>query len=187
LVGNKSDKFELKQVPDEEAKSFAKEINKVIDFEDKMFKDKIWNIIDLYDKVINLTNLAPAVNVVFLGESNTGKTSLIGRYINNTFEDNIIVTTGAYYDTKAEWFEEENQSIKLEIWDTSGREKNRVLNQLFYKDANVCILVYDVTRKESFDEIREYWAKKVKEFGRKDVSKKKNNINFLFSSLFGWK
>jgi small GTP-binding protein len=177
----------IKLIDNNEIFNRLKEINKVIDFEDKMFKDKIWNIIDLYDKVINLTNLDPVVRVVLLGESNTGKTSLIARYINNTFEDNIIVTTGAYYDTKAEWFEEENQSIKLEIWDTSGREKNRVLNQLFYKDANVCILVYDVTRKESFDEIREYWAKKVKEFGRKDVSKKKNNINFLFSSLFGWK
>jgi small GTP-binding protein len=168
-----------------------KEINEMIDF-----KDNISSIIDLYDKIINniapkepvvINNLTPTVKVVLLGEYGTGKTAILSRYINNTFEDNIIVTTGAYYNTKAEWFEEENQSIKLEIWDTSGREKNRVLNQLFYKDANVCILVYDVTRKESFDEIREYWAKKVKEFGRKDVSKKKNNINFLFSSLFGWK
>jgi small GTP-binding protein len=160
------------------------------------FKDNISSIIDLYDKIINniapkepvvINNLTPTVKVVLLGEYGTGKTAILSRYINNTFEDNIIVTTGAYYNTKAEWFEEENQSIKLEIWDTSGREKNRVLNKLFYKDANVCILVYDVTRKESFDEIREYWAKAVKEFGRKDVSKKKNNINFLFSSLFGWK
>ena len=158
-----------------------KEINEMIDF-----KDNISSIIDLYDKIIN--NIAtPTVKVVLLGESGSGKTAILSRYINNTFEDNIMATTGAYYKTKVEWFEEENQSIKLEIWDTSGREKYRALQKIFYKDANVCILVYDITSKDSFDELRNYWAKVVKEFGRKDVSKKKNNINFLFSSLFGWK
>ena len=164
-----------------------KKINKVIDFENKMFKDKICNIIDIYDKIINLTNLTPEVKVVFLGESNTGKTCLICRYINNTFEDGIMNTTGASYYGKIKWFEEENQSIKFEIWDTAGQEKYRAFAKIFYKDAKVCILVYDITRKESFDKIRNYWAKQVKEFGRKDVSKKKNNINFLFSYLFGWK
>ena len=168
-----------------------KAINEMIDF-----KDNISSIIDLYDKIINniapkepvvINKLTPTVKVVLLGESGSGKTAILSRYINNTFEDNIMATTGAYYKTKVEWFEEENQSIKLEIWDTSGREKYRALQKIFYKDANVCILVYDITRKESFDEIRNYWAKEVKEFGRKDVSKKKNNINFLFSSLFGWK
>jgi small GTP-binding protein len=181
----------IKLINNNEIYNRLKEINEMIDF-----KDNISSIIDLYDKIINniapkepevINNLTSTVKVVLLGESGTGKTAILSRYINNTFEDNIMTTTGGYYNTKDEWFEEENQTIKFEIWDISGRDKNRALAKVFFRDANVCILVYDISMKESFDEIRNYWAKQVKEFGPKDVSKKKNNINFLFSSLFGWK
>ena len=174
----------IKLVDNNEIFNRLKEINQVIDFEDKMFKNKIYKIINLYDKVIYLISEA---KVVFLGESNTGKTSLIGRYINDTFRDDIMITTSASYTGKTEWFEEENQFIKFDIWDTPGREKYRALSKIFYKDAKVCILLYDITNKDSFDEIRKYWANQVKEYGRKDASKKKNNINFLFSYFFGWK
>ena len=45
--------------------------------------------------------------------------------------------------------------------------------KIFYKDAQVCILVYDMTNKNSFDEIRNYWIKQIKEYAPKNVSKKK--------------
>jgi len=176
----------IKLVDNNEIFNRLKEINKVIDFKDKMFKDKICNIIDLYDEVINLT-WKSTVKVVILGESKTGKTPLIARYINNTYEDNIMSTTGASYSGRAEWFEEEVQSIKFEIWDTAGQKNYRALTKIFYKDAQVVILLYDITNKDSFDEIRNYWIKQVKEFAPKNVSKKKININFLFSYFFGWK
>ena len=176
----------IKLIDNNEIFKRLKEINKVIDFKDKMFKDKIYNIIDLYDKVINLT-CESIVKVVLLGESKTGKTALIARYISDMYEDNIMSTTGESHAGKTEEFEEENQSIKFEIWDTPGQKKYRALTKIFYKDAQVVILLYDITNKVSFDEIRNYWVKQVKEFGRKDASKKKNNINFLFSYFFGWK
>ena len=171
----------IKLIDNNEIFKRLKEINKVIDF-----KDKICNIIHLYDEVINLT-CESIVKVVLLGESKTGKTSLIERYISDAYEDNIMSTTGASYSGKAVWFEEENHSINFKIWDIAGQKKYRDLSKIFYKDAQVVILLYDITNKVSFDEIRNYWVKQVKEFGRKDVSKKKNNINFLFSYFFGWK
>ena len=110
--------------------------------------------------------------VVLLGESGVGKTCIIARFINNTFEDNIMSTTGASYAGKTMTFDEFNgKSIKFEIWDTAGQEKYRALTKIFYKDAGVAILVYDITRKESFEEIQKYWYNQIIEHSPKDTNK----------------
>jgi small GTP-binding protein len=158
----------IKLIDNNEIFNRLKEINKVIDYKDKKFKDKIYNIIDLLDKIINIT----PVKVVFLGEPGAGKTSIIARYIYNTY-DEFMSATGTNFSVKTEWFKEENQIIKFEIWDTAGQEIYRALNKICYKDTPVCILVYDMTNKNSFDEIRNYWIKEIKEFFPKDISKKK--------------
>ena len=110
--------------------------------------------------------------VVLLGESGVGKTCIISRYTSNIFEDNGISTTGASYCAKTLSFEEYGgKTIKFEIWDTAGQEKYRALNKIFYKDASVAILDYDITRKDSFDEIKNYWYDQVKDYSPKDISK----------------
>ena len=115
---------------------------------------------------------AKTCKVVLLGESGVGKTCIISRFINNTFEDNIMTTTGASYAGKTMSFDELNgQSIKFEIWDTAGQEKYRALTKIFYKDAGVAILVYDITRKESFAEIKNYWYNQIKDYAPKNISK----------------
>jgi small GTP-binding protein len=115
---------------------------------------------------------AKTCKVVLLGESGVGKTCIIARFINNTFEDNIMTTTGASYAGKTMSFDELNgQSIKFEIWDTAGQEKYRALTKIFYKDAGVAILVYDITRKESFAEIKNYWYNQIKDYAPKNISK----------------
>ena len=111
--------------------------------------------------------------VVLLGESGVGKTSIISRFINNTFEENLVTTTGASYAGKTMTFDEYNgKTIKFEIWDTAGQEKYRSLTKIFYKDAAVAILVYDITRKDSFNEIKNYWYNQLKDFAPKNISKK---------------
>ena len=115
---------------------------------------------------------AKTCKVVLLGESGVGKTCIIARFINNTFEDNIMSTTGASYAGKTMTFDEyQGKSIKFEIWDTAGQEKYRSLTKIFYKDAGVAILVYDITRKESFDEIQNYWYNQIKDHAPKNISK----------------
>ena len=124
---------------------------------------------------------AKTCKVVLLGESGVGKTCIIARFINNTFEDNIMTTTGASYAGKTMQFDEFNgQCIKFEIWDTAGQEKYRALTKIFYKDAGVAILVYDITRKESFEEIKKYWYNQIKDFAPKNISK----IIIYFISFF---
>ena len=108
--------------------------------------------------------------VVLLGESGVGKTCIISRFINNTFEEGLMSSNGASYASKSSTFPEyENKTIKFEIWDTAGQEKYRALNQIFYKDAAICILVYDVTSESSFNALLEYWCQQVKEAAPKNI------------------
>ena len=115
---------------------------------------------------------AQTCKVVLLGESGVGKTCIIARFINNTFEENLISTTGASYAGKTMTFDEyEGKSIRFEIWDTAGQEKYRSLTKIFYKDAGAAILVYDITRKESYEEIQKYWFNQIKDHAPKNISK----------------
>jgi small GTP-binding protein len=116
---------------------------------------------------------ATTCKVVLIGESGVGKTSIIQRYINNTFKSQLMSTPGANFVTKNVIMEDDNQSIKFEIWDTAGQERYRALAKVFYKNAAVCVLVYDITRKTSFNELKNYWYKEIKENAQSNVSKKK--------------
>ncbi len=80
-------------------------------------------------------------------------------------------TPGANFVTKNIIMEDQNQSIKFEIWDTAGQERYRSLAKVFYKNAAVCVLVYDITRRTSFEELKNYWIKELKENTPEDMSK----------------
>jgi Ras-related protein Rab-5C len=89
----------------------------------------------------------------------------------NTFNAALGSTPGANFTTKTVFLEDENQSIKYEIWDTAGQEKYRSLAKVFYKNAAVCVLVYEITRRASFDELRNYWIGELLSNASKDISK----------------
>ena len=107
--------------------------------------------------------------IVLLGESGVGKTWIISRYINQVFEGNTISTNGASYAAKTLHFDDYDKSLKVEIWDTAGQEQYRSLTKIFYKDATAAILVYDITRKKSFDEIKNYWYKQLLDCAPSDI------------------
>jgi Ras-related protein Rab-22 len=109
--------------------------------------------------------------VVLIGESGVGKTSIISRYMTNTFKSQLMSTPGANFVKKNVIMEDEKKSINFEIWDTAGQERYRSLAKVFYKNATVCVLVYDITRKSSFEAVKNYWIKEIKENAPKDISK----------------
>ena len=109
--------------------------------------------------------------VVLIGESGVGKTSIISRYMTDKFSASLGSTPGANFTTKTVFLKDENQSIKFEIWDTAGQEKFRSLAKVFYKSAAICILVYEITRRESFEELKNYWISEIKNNSPKDISK----------------
>ena len=120
------------------------------------------------------------IPMMLLGDGQVGKTSLIKRITGNIFEDSQLTTIGKesyVYQTKLH-----DNELKIKIWDTAGQERYRSLAKVFYKNAAVCILVYDITRRSSLDAIKNYWFKEIKENAQKDVSKINNikiiNLNF---------
>jgi small GTP-binding protein len=108
--------------------------------------------------------------VVLLGDSGVGKTCIISRYISGTFDSNSASTNGASYASKNITYEKlGGKSLLLDIWDTAGQEKYKALTKFFYKDAAVAILVYDITLRQSFDNIKDYWYEQIKENGDKNI------------------
>ena len=98
--------------------------------------------------------------VILVGDSGVGKTSIIGRYLNR-YSAEQRATIGASYSNKLE--EIDNYKINFDIWDTAGQERFRSVNTIFYKEAYICIMVYDITKEESFQSIKEYWYNTVTE------------------------
>ena len=108
--------------------------------------------------------------VVLLGEMGVGKTSIISRFINNTFVKDEKSTIGGNFSSKTMIFKEcENKCLKFDLWDTAGQEKYRSLTMIFYKDAKIAILVYDITRRETFEQIKKYWYEQVKQTSPPDI------------------
>ena len=98
------------------------------------------------------------IQLIMIGESNVGKTSLIRRYTKNLFNINHLETTGVEFNSKNEKIN--NKIIKVKIWDTAGQEIFHSLTKNFYRKADGIIIVFDVTNRESFDKVHD-WVKSV--------------------------
>ena len=109
-----------------------------------------------------MTEGVESFKVVLVGESGVGKTSIITQFIDQTFQEDQQSTTGGTFSTKSVICDN-GKTLKFEIWDTAGQERYRSLTKMFYKDANAAVLVYDITRKDSFEELQNYWSQQIKE------------------------
>ena len=109
--------------------------------------------------------------VILLGESDVGKTIIISRFINGNFDSNSISSLSTAYKLKTLYLSEYNKNINFEIWDSAGQEKFRSLVKIFYKNANACILVYDITNRRTFEELKNYWIKQVKTYCPPNIGK----------------
>ena len=109
------------------------------------------------------------IKLVFVGDTEVGKSCLITRFIKGVFETNLKETTKANYVSKTIEIPEIGESITFDIWDTNGREKFKSMTRIFYQGAKMAILVYDITRKESYDSVKNWWYKDIKEHGDPDI------------------
>ncbi|XP_047301368.1 ras-related protein Rab-17 isoform X3 [Homo sapiens] len=97
--------------------------------------------------------------LVLLGSGSVGKSSLALRYVKNDFKS-ILPTVGCAFFTKV--VDVGATSLKLEIWDTAGQEKYHSVCHLYFRGANAALLVYDITRKDSFLKAQQ-WLKDLEE------------------------
>jgi len=107
--------------------------------------------------------------VVLVGDAGVGKTSIIERYINDKYDENQKTTLVSSYTFKKIDIKKYNKSVSLDIWDTAGQEVYRSLSKNFYLNASIGILVYDISRKASFESIRDYWYEQLKTFGEEKM------------------
>ena len=98
--------------------------------------------------------------IVLLGDVNVGKTSIASRYCKNSFNEHHINTIGGAYQQQKVVLDN-GAMIKLHIWDTSGQERFRAMTNLYYRDAQVALLTYDITNETSFTSI-DFWIKELK-------------------------
>ena len=100
------------------------------------------------------------LKLILIGEGTVGKTSLINQYINNTFKEDYIMNVGV--DKSLKEIEIEKTKIKLEIWDTPGQENYTYANKIFMKDSDIALIVYDITKKRTFEKVN-HWINLAKE------------------------
>lgn len=114
-----------------------------------------------------LTDVDYNFTVMLLGDSCTGKTCLLIRFKDNTFmNNNFISTVGIDYRNKI--VELDKLKVKLQVWDTAGQERFRSLTASYYRDADALLLIYDVTNRASFENIRD-WLAQVREHAKEEV------------------
>ncbi|XP_040032363.1 ras-related protein Rab-26 isoform X1 [Gasterosteus aculeatus] len=95
-----------------------------------------------------------AFKVMLVGDSGVGKTCLLVRFKDGAFlAGSFISTVGIDFRNKV--MSIDAVKVKLQIWDTAGQERFRSVTHAYYRDANALLLLYDVTNKASFDNIRE--------------------------------
>ncbi|KAF7729002.1 Ras- protein Rab6 [Apophysomyces ossiformis] len=86
--------------------------------------------------------------LVFLGEQSVGKTSLITRFMYDTFDNTYQATIGIDFLSKTMYLED--RTVRLQLWDTAGQERFRSLIPSYIRDSSVAVVVYDITQRKSF-------------------------------------
>ncbi|KAI8339924.1 ras family-domain-containing protein [Chlamydoabsidia padenii] len=86
--------------------------------------------------------------LVFLGEQSVGKTSLITRFMYDTFDNAYQATIGIDFLSKTMYLSD--RTVRLQIWDTAGQERFRSLIPSYIRDSSVAVIVYDISNRESF-------------------------------------
>lgn len=92
--------------------------------------------------------------IVIIGEAGVGKTSLMSKFVSNTFSDQMQPTIGCDIQNKS--MVVEGRKVDVRLWDTAGCERFQTMLPLYYRGCHGAILVYDVTRRETFNKLRDW-------------------------------
>ena len=112
------------------------------------------------------------VKLMILGDSSVGKTSLLKKYCKNEFSHSYITTVGIDFQVKL--LNINDKKIKIQIWDTAGEERYRVVAKNYFNTSDGFIIMYDITNRDSFDSISN-WIEQIKD----------STPNYKKSVLFG--
>ena len=108
--------------------------------------------------------------LIICGETMVGKSSLIDRLIDNSFDDASFLTTMIASSKKMEIILDD-VVIQFNICDTVGQKIYRSMNKIFYKRADVVLLIYDITSERTFKQIKDYWLQEIRNYSINKQSK----------------
>ena len=105
--------------------------------------------------------------ILIIGDSTTGKTNILSKYLHNKFDKASKATIGVELFRKI--FTIKNDKVEAQIWDTAGQERYRSVTKAYYKGALGALIVYDITKKETFGNI-DNWIADIRNSADKKVS-----------------
>ena len=106
------------------------------------------------------------MKLILIGDSAVGKSNILSKYLKYYFDPDSIATVGFEFGTKN--IEIEGKKIKLQIWDTAGEERYKSITSSYYKGTKGAFIVYDITRKITFDYI-DKWIENLKNNGDENI------------------
>jgi Ras-related protein Rab-7A len=106
------------------------------------------------------------LKIIILGDSGVGKTALMHQYVSKKFDPRYKATIGADFLSKD--VEIDGSAVTLQIWDTAGQERFQSLGSAFYRGADACVLVFDVTQQESFSHLTSWMEEFNIQAGKRD-------------------
>ena len=106
------------------------------------------------------------LKLIVVGNQGTGKSCILNRFINDSFDENYQATIGLDFHSKIVTIH--NQDIRLILYDTAGQEKFRSLIPMYIREAQIILLIYDITNKNSFDSIPN-WMEEISEVKKNDI------------------
>jgi Ras-related protein Rab-6A len=114
----------------------------------------------------NFNAESPKYKLILLGDQGVGKSCILNRFLNDTFIEDYQATIGLDFQSKN--VQIENQDIHLLLYDTAGQEKFRSLIPMYTRDANIILLVYDISNKDTFNHLPD-WIRDLTNVNIKEV------------------
>ena len=105
--------------------------------------------------------------VVVVGDASVGKTNLITRFTRDEFRSDNKTTIGVEFSAKS--LQIDGHVVRAQFWDTAGQERFRAMSSLYYRGARAVVIVYDITRRETFDNVHS-WLSEVRAHCKEDAA-----------------
>merc|ERR1711968_199013 len=99
--------------------------------------------------------------VVLIGDSGVGKSNLLTRFTRDEFKQDSKSTIGVEFATQT--IQVDKKTVKAQIWETAGQERYRAITSAYYRGAVGALLVYDITKKQTFENVKEMWLEELKQ------------------------